>query len=180
MDKEAGTIRVLLTIERIPASRSQPGPVIGVLTAKSCSKPEDGGERPFRDLEIVSVAIDPDAGIDGLAGESVNTDEEKAAFAVRLTGTLLDEALLAFQAEGYEIVYASGESDENEYRALLKERGFVRIPGARNRFCTDLRMPLVLFGDASASIQDPFCDDPALLAVQRDNIRRLRLGVAGL
>ena len=180
VDKEAGTIRVLLTIERIPASRSQPGPVIGVLTAKSCSKPEDGGERPFRDLEIVSVAIDPDAGIDGLAGESVNTDEEKAAFAVRLTGTLLDEALLAFQAEGYEIVYASGESDENEYRALLKERGFVRIPGARNRFCTDLRMPLVLFGDASASIQDPFCDDPALLAVQRDNIRRLRLGVAGL
>ena len=38
----------------------------------------------------------------------------------------------------------------------------------------------MLFGDASASIQDPFCDDPALLAVQRDNIRRLRLGVAGL
>ena len=192
VDKEEGTIRVLLTIEParsqpgpvIAGGRSQPGPVIGApvigeLAAKSCHRSESG-ERPFRDLEIVSVEIDPQAAMDGLPDDFDDTIESREAFAVRLTGTLLDEALLTFQAEGYEIVYASGENDKNDYKSLLKERGFVRIPGGQNRFCTDLRRPLVLFGDASASIQDPFCDDPALLAVQRDNIRRLRLGVAGL
>jgi len=188
VDKEEGTIRVLLTIEPV-AVQPQGGlaveaaaeaPVIGDLTAKSCHRSESSGERPFRDLEIVSVAIDPEAAMEGLPDDFDGTRESRDAFAVRLTGTLLDEALLAFQAEGYEIVYASGEDDRNEYKALLKERGFVRVPGGQNQFCTDLRRPLVLFGDASASIQDPFCDDPDLLAVQRDNIRRLRLGVAGL
>ena len=195
VEKEEGMIRVLLTIEPaqsqpgsvITAGRSEPGPVIageaqliGEIRARSCHRSESAGERPFRDLEIVSVAIDPQAAMDGLPDDFDDTIESREAFAVRLTGTLLDEALLTFQAEGYEIVYASGENDKNEYKALLKERGFVRIQGGQNQFCTDLRRPLVLFGDASASIQDPFCDDPALLAVQRDNIRRLRLGVAGL
>ena len=203
VDKKEGTIRVLLTIEPVagagrpqegPAAEtggSQPGPVIaqgvpvieapviGELAAKSCHRSESG-ERPFRDLEIVSVEIDPEAAMEGLPDDFDGTRESRDAFAVRLTGTLLDEALLAFQAEGYEIVYSSGEDDRNDYKALLKERGFVRVPGGQDRFCTDLRRPLVLFGDASASIQDPFCDDPDLLAVQRDNIRRLRLGVAGL
>lgn len=195
VEKEEGMIRVLLTIEPaqsqpgsvITAGGSEPGPVIageaqliGEIRARSCHRSESAGERPFRDLEIVSVAIDPQAAMDGLPDDFDDTIESREAFAVRLTGTLLDEALLTFQAEGYEIVYASGENDKNEYKALLKERGFVRIQGGQNQFCTDLRRPLVLFGDASASIQDPFCDDPALLAVQRDNIRRLRLGVAGL
>ena len=143
--------------------------MIAELTARSCSPSDAKGEGPFRDLEIVSLRIDPAAA----------PNEEDPVWS-ELAGILLDEALLVFQAEGFEIVYADTEGRTDDYRELLRERGFVRIPGSQKRCCTDLRTSLVVFGDAAGSVREPFCNSPALLAVQRENTRRLRIGVAGL
>ena len=180
--KEDGVLRVLLSKEC--AGAADPVIVLGELAARSCAPAGENAERPFRDLEILSVQIDRDAVRGEMHDHERNEpagdwtiEEEKCA---ELTGLLMDEALIAFQAEGFEVIYAKEEYGTDDFREFLKERGFVRIPGSQKQYCTDIRTPLVLFGDAAASVLDPFCDDPALIAVQRENIRRMRCGVAGL
>ena len=116
------------------------------------------GRPLFRTLEIVSLTCLEDA--DGTQ-----------------SGMVLDEALLYFQAHGYEMVTVSGSLCGRE---LLRERGFVRIPGNDGRYCTDLRSPVVLFDDAASYILEPFAGEPSLEAILKENERRLRLGIAGL
>ena len=166
IEKSEDTIRVVLVRES--GGKAGSGPEIGELTARVCAIHKNGKGTPARDLEILSLRTD--------------TAE---AYTEKTGGTLLDEALLAFQSEGIDIVYLSGDIISEELKKkrlkdLLNERGFVRLPGEKDRYCTDLRSSLVLFGSASESVLDPYCDEPSLLKVRKENLHRLRVALAGL
>ncbi|MDO5131548.1 MAG: hypothetical protein Q4D81_01030 [Eubacteriales bacterium] len=154
------------------------GETLGELVARACGEQEDPDagrngnrsanpgtnrnpqacKRPFRDLEIISLSWLEDA------------DSTQP-------GMLLDEALLVFQAQGFEVVYAAGHLCD---KILFKERGFIRLSGEGDRFCVDLRAPIALIGDAASCVPEIFSDEPSLRKVLQENERDLRLGMAGL
>lgn len=164
--EEGGRITVAL-------ADGQSGKILACLEAGRCS--EDEGGKSFREVELLSLTAPGEEGCDRTRQKgSLPTSLAKAEC------TLLDEALLAFQARGIEMVYAPDSLCGKDIRKLLKERGFIRVSGKTGRYSVDLKSPLVLFGDAYSCVLEPFAGDPALVRVFEENERRLRLGMAGL
>lgn len=146
--EEGGRITVSLADD-------QSGRILGCLLAERCGA--DEGARAFREVELLSLSVPENGGMDRAQKPgSLPPSESKAV------GTLLDEALLAFQAREIEMVYAPDSFGEKDLRSLLKERGFIRVSGKTGRYSVDLKKPLVLFGDAYSCVLEPFAGYPQL------------------
>lgn len=110
---------------------------------------------------------------EGVAIESIEMADEKE----ELEELLLDEALMAFQAEGVAFATCSPEIISCD---KLKRRGFIPSEDGRAKWTVCMDSPIVLFTDSLSSVAVNMSSDERLRSVSRENARHLLEATAEL